>query len=62
MKIIILISSLISKTGDRGVFACTSGEDVNLDQLCDGNRDCGGGDDETTPLCESEYGERLINN
>ena len=35
------------------VFECTSGENVLLDQLCDGNRDCGGGDDETTPLCES---------
>ena len=28
---------------------------MNLDQLCDGFDDCNGaGDDETTPLCESE--------
>ena len=39
---------------DTPVFECTSGENVNLTQLCDGNRDCGAGDDETTPLCESE--------
>ena len=27
---------------------------MELDQLCDGIADCGAGDDETTPLCESE--------
>ena len=37
------------------MFVCTSGENVNLTALCDGVRNCGGGDDETTPLCESEY-------
>ena len=36
------------------VFACTFGENVDLDALCDGNQDCTGGDDETTTLCESE--------
>jgi hypothetical protein len=36
------------------VFTCTSGENVELFQLCDGNRDCGAGDDETTPLCENK--------
>lgn len=36
------------------VFECTSGENVLLSQLCDGNADCGAGDDEVTPLCESK--------
>lgn len=36
------------------VFECTVGEVVTLDRLCDGNADCGAGDDETSPLCESE--------
>ena len=40
-------------TGVPG-FQCTSGENVTVDTLCDGNQDCMGGDDETTPLCESE--------
>ena len=35
-------------------FVCTVGEIVTLDQLCDGNRDCFSGADETTPLCESK--------
>ena len=35
-------------------FECTSGENVTVDMLCDGNQDCTAGDDETTPLCESE--------
>ena len=35
-------------------FECTSGENVAVDMLCDGNQDCTAGDDETTPLCESE--------
>ena len=52
----------ISGTGNRAgtgrpVFECTSGENVELDQLCDGNADCGAGDDETTPLCESKLWE-----
>ena len=37
------------------VFECTSGENVLLEQLCDGVAHCGAGDDETTPLCESKY-------
>ena len=46
-------------TGNRtgtGVptFECTSGENVSLANLCDGNADCAAGDDEITPLCESE--------
>ena len=36
------------------VFECTSGENVLLEQLCDGVAHCGAGDDETTPLCESK--------
>ncbi len=53
------ICGCISGTGTRNVlgipaFECTSGEAVLLEQLCDGNADCGAGDDETTPLCESK--------
>jgi hypothetical protein len=35
-------------------FQCNSAENVSIVNLCDGNADCAGGDDETTPLCESE--------
>jgi len=35
------------------LFLCQP-ETVTLDLLCDGNDDCPGGDDETTPLCESK--------
>lgn len=38
----------------NGMFVCTPGTNVNLDQLCDGNNDCPGGDDETVLLCESK--------
>ena len=56
------------RAGTQGtpVFECTLGENVGLDQLCDGNRDCGAGDDEITPLCESirprhsSYTNRLL--
>jgi hypothetical protein len=53
------ICGCISGTGERAgtdtpVFECTSGENVILEQLCDGIADCGAGDDETTPLCESK--------
>ena len=46
-------------TGERAgtgvpIIECTSGENVSLANLCDGNADCAAGDDETTPLCESE--------
>ena len=51
----------ISKTGTgllsgTGVptFECAPGENVTVDMLCDGNPDCTEGDDETSPLCESE--------
>ncbi len=37
-------------------FVCGAGVVVELDQLCDGVDNCqGGGDDETTALCESEF-------
>ena len=36
------------------MFVCTPGENIDVSQLCDGNRDCQNGDDETTTLCESE--------
>ena len=50
---------MCSKSGETvrsdSFFQCTSGVNVNLDQLCDGFDNCnGGGDDETTPLCASE--------
>ena len=49
----------ISGTGNRAgtgfpVFECTSGENVLLQELCDGVNDCSAGDDEVTPLCESK--------
>ena len=36
------------------MFACSPGDLIDVLQLCDGNEDCDGGDDETTALCESE--------
>ena len=36
------------------MFACSPGILIDVLQLCDGNEDCTGGDDETTTLCESE--------
>ncbi len=36
-------------------FVCGAGVVVELDELCDGVDDCGGGDDEETALCESEF-------
>ena len=55
------ISFITPKTGtgtrtgtNVPTFECTSGENVDISLLCDGNSDCGAGDDETTPLCESE--------
>ena len=36
------------------MFACSPGDLIDVLQLCDGNEDCEGGDDETTALCESE--------
>lgn len=30
------------------------GENVTVDMLCNGNPDCSGGDDDISPLCESE--------
>ncbi len=41
--------------GTIPAFVCGAGVVVELDQLCDGVDDCGGGDDETTALCESEF-------
>ena len=46
-------TGLLSGTGVP-TFQCTSEENVTVDTLCDGNPDCAGGDDEITPLCESE--------
>lgn len=34
-------------------FVCTPGENIELDALCDGVRDCTNGDDENSTLCES---------
>lgn len=34
-------------------FVCSAGEFIELEELCDGIAHCSGGDDETTPLCES---------
>ena len=39
---------------DNGIFVCTPGVNIPLDQLCDGVNDCANGDDETNTLCESE--------
>ena len=39
---------------NRPVFTCSPGENVLLEKLCDGVRDCAGGNDEVTPLCESK--------
>ena len=39
--------------GSQMMFSCVSGISVELDKLCNGVDDCGNGDDETTPLCES---------
>lgn len=36
------------------MFVCTPGINVPLEVLCDGQANCFNGDDETTPLCESE--------
>ncbi len=42
--------------GTIPAFVCGAGVVVELDQLCDGVDDCGGGgDDEETALCESEF-------
>ena len=43
-----------SFSGFPRVFVCTPGINVPLEVLCDGRADCFNGDDETTPLCESE--------
>lgn len=46
------------------MFVCTQGEIVGMAMLCDGNRDCSNGDDETTSLCESKtfYNSYCIDN
>ena len=36
------------------MFVCTPGKDVLMSALCDGTDNCGGGNDETTALCESQ--------
>ena len=36
------------------VFVCEPGNEVSINSLCDGIDDCGGGNDETTALCESQ--------
>ena len=36
-------------------FVCSAGEIVEIVDLCDGIAHCSGGDDETTPLCESTF-------
>ena len=36
------------------MFVCTPGENIGMEMLCDGNRDCDNGNDETTSLCESK--------
>ncbi len=41
--------------GTIPAFVCGAGIVVELDQLCDGIKDCGCGDDESTALCESEF-------
>ena len=36
------------------MFVCTPGKEVLMSALCDGTDNCGGGNDETTALCESQ--------
>ena len=36
---------------------CEFGETVTFDMLCDGRKDCSGGDDEVTTLC---YGKPYV--
>ena len=60
--IILLVCAAVSKQVQeielelvcQPLSVATSGENVSLANLCDGNADCAAGDDETTPLCESE--------
>ena len=40
--------------GTNDEFICTTGETVALSVLCDGTADCSNGNDETSPICESE--------
>ena len=40
---------------DTGMFVCTPEvQSIPIALLCDGDRNCDNGDDETTTLCESE--------
>ena len=37
-----------------GTFVCSPTESVELMSICDGNKDCTGGEDERFTLCKSE--------
>ena len=42
-------------TAPIAAFVCNAGEVVEIVDLCDGIANCGGGDDESTPICESTF-------
>ncbi|CAI8032806.1 hypothetical protein GBAR_LOCUS18527, partial [Geodia barretti] len=50
------LAALDCDSGDPAgsTFACSPGIEVSASTLCDGNRDCPGGDDETTTICENK--------
>ena len=46
----------LHRTGsDPPAFECGSLQSIPLAQLCDGNNDCGDGEDEMLPMCDSEW-------
>ena len=46
---------------EDSLFVCEPGNEVSINSLCDGINDCGGGNDETTTLCESQAHVSLTN-
>ena len=44
----------LTGANNTGMFVCSSSESVELERICDGNKDCNGGEDERLVLCKSK--------